>query len=221
MYRNWENTVWNFFPDPLIKFVERVSERNMSNEFFWSSKRRFSLWIHPVLSSMFLGLLDPHQQVKKPWFLGTSLLLFICEEWCTNVHVPSNMSKHKNQEKNNYFLLASWRSLTIRAGSGSGSVSQKFGSEGPNPHPDPYENLSWVRNTASSYRTYIPIVFWLDKYRMVVGVSVLVNWFFWHKRFSYSISEISPVTATCTLTGGVSTPTSLGPCRPHLRTMSR
>jgi hypothetical protein len=38
--------------------------------------------------------------------------------------------------------LASWRSLTKRAGSGSGSVSQRNGSEDPDPHLDPYQNVT-------------------------------------------------------------------------------
>ncbi len=58
------------------------------------------------------------------------------------------------------FLLASWRSLTIIAGSGSesgsgsgsesksGSNSQRHGS----PDPDPHSKLSWIRNTAPPYQ---------------------------------------------------------------------
>ncbi len=66
-----------------------------------------------------------------------------------NVMVPSKRNKCKNWEKNN-FLLASWRSLTKRAGSASGagsgsssgSVSHKYGSEDPDPHPDPYQDVT-------------------------------------------------------------------------------
>ncbi len=42
--------------------------------------------------------------------------------------------------RKNYFLLASWRVLTKRAGSGAGSVSQRWGSE--DPHPDPYQDVT-------------------------------------------------------------------------------
>jgi hypothetical protein len=44
-------------------------------------------------------------------------------------------------KRKKYFLLASWRSLTKRAGSSSGSVSHKYVSEDPDPHPDPYQNV--------------------------------------------------------------------------------
>ncbi len=43
--------------------------------------------------------------------------------WKNDVNVPSKISKQKNLEKN-YFLLASWRSLTKRAGSRSISVAR-------------------------------------------------------------------------------------------------
>jgi hypothetical protein len=43
------------------------------------------------------------------------------------------------------FLLASWRSMTIIAGSGSasesGSISQRHGSADPDPGPDPHQNV--------------------------------------------------------------------------------
>ncbi len=58
--------------------------------------------------------------------------------WKKNdLNVPSKRNKHKNLEKQHYFLLAVWRSLRKRAGSTSGSVSHKYGSE--DPHPDPYQ----------------------------------------------------------------------------------
>ncbi len=57
------------------------------------------------------------------WFLYDFLSLK------NDVSVPSKSNKHKNLEKK-YFLLASGRSLTKRAGSeaGSASVSQRYGS---------------------------------------------------------------------------------------------
>ncbi len=46
-----------------------------------------------------------------------------------DVNVPSK----SNTQKKKVFLLASWRSMTKIAGSGSGSTSQKHGSEDPDP----------------------------------------------------------------------------------------
>ncbi len=45
-------------------------------------------------------------------------------------------NKQKYVEKKIFFFLASGRSLTKRAG--SGSVSQRYGS----PDPDPYQNIT-------------------------------------------------------------------------------
>ncbi len=47
-----------------------------------------------------------------------------------DVNVPS--------KRNHPFLLASWRSLTNKAGSGAGFISQKYGSE----DPDPYQTIT-------------------------------------------------------------------------------
>ncbi len=123
---------------------------------------------------MFLGLLNPHpdpycnlfvriqirillnkqKNEEKSWFLllyGFFVTFFLLQN---DVNVPWKRNKHNNLVKKNYFLLASWRSLTKRAGSGAGSVSgsafvsvsQRNGSE--DPHLDPYQHVTdpehWV-----------------------------------------------------------------------------
>jgi len=64
---------------------------------------------------------------------------FIFEEWY-NINVPSKRNKHKNLEKRKFVLLAYWRSLTKRAGSGAESVIQRYGSE--DLPSDPYLNVT-------------------------------------------------------------------------------
>ncbi len=64
----------------------------------------------------------------------TSLWLFSLEN---NVNVPSKSNKQKKLYKKISFLLASWRSMTKIAG--SGSISQSHGSADPD--PDPYQNV--------------------------------------------------------------------------------
>ncbi len=67
--------------------------------------------------------------------------------YCFNdLNVPSKRNNHKNLEKRNYYFLASWRSLTKRAGSGVGSESvsviQRYCSE----DPDPYKNVTHLEH---------------------------------------------------------------------------
>ncbi len=75
---------------------------------------------------------DPDPSINKPkdqkilistlqWFIRDFLSLK------NDVNVPSKRNKHLNLVKKKYFLLASWRSLTKKAGSGSGSVNQMYG----------------------------------------------------------------------------------------------
>ncbi len=58
-----------------------------------------------------------------------------------------------------YKHVQSCRFLTDKQCSGSasasGSVSQRYGSEDPDPHPDPY-NMSRIRNTADKNRSVSP-----------------------------------------------------------------
>jgi hypothetical protein len=56
----------------------------------------------------------------------------------TDENVPTESNEQKNLEKKTYFLLAFWKSLTKRAGSGSGSVNQVNRSK----DPDPYQNVT-------------------------------------------------------------------------------
>ncbi len=69
-----------------------------------------------------------HQQAKKlrKTFISTVLrLLYDFLSLKNNdVNLPAKRNEHKNLENKKYFLLVSWRSLTKRAESRSGSVSQ-------------------------------------------------------------------------------------------------
>ncbi len=59
-----------------------------------------------------------------------------------DVNVPS-----KSNEQKSFFvcyLLASWRSMTKIAGSGSGSISQMHGSSDPDPHQIVMDSEHWV-----------------------------------------------------------------------------
>ncbi len=58
-----------------------------------------------------------------------------------DVNVPSKSNKQKNFIKIS-LLLASWRSMTKTAGSGSGSISQRHGSA-----DQVHTKMSWIRNT--------------------------------------------------------------------------
>ncbi len=51
----------------------------------------------------------------------------------------------KKLEKKKYFLLASGRLLTKRAESGAGSVSQRYGSEDPDPHQNVTDLEHWLQ----------------------------------------------------------------------------
>ncbi len=107
---------------------------------------------------MFLGLLDPHpihilfvriririlpSSTIKKWrktLISTVLwLLYDFLSLKNDVNVPSKRNKHNN-------LLASWRSLTKRTGSTSGSVSHKYGTD-----PLPVRTkMSRIPNTATN-----------------------------------------------------------------------
>ncbi len=57
--------------------------------------------------------------------------------------------RNKKIRKINNFLLMSWRSLTKLAGSGSGSIRQKYGSADPDPH-----QISRIRTTLIFYNIH-------------------------------------------------------------------
>ncbi len=92
-----------------------------------------------------------HQQAKmKKTLISTVLWLFYdFLSLMNDVNPPSKRIKHSNLKEIFSFLLASWRSLTKRAGSGAG------------PHPDPLikgpdplikGTSPWIRNQMSRIR---------------------------------------------------------------------
>ncbi len=84
---------------------------------FWTS------WIHIRICNLIVRsririLPSTSKKIKKSldfYCFVTSFWLFILEEWW-------KMNLRKGISTKNYFLFASWRSLTKRAGSGSGSA---------------------------------------------------------------------------------------------------
>ena len=79
------------------------------------------------------------------------------------VNVPSNSNKQKKCLNKNCFLLASWRSMTKKAG--SGSISQRHGFADPDPlvrGMDPririHSKMSWLRNTEIIYLYVMSII---------------------------------------------------------------
>jgi hypothetical protein len=80
--------------------------------------------------------------MKKNLYFYSVSLLYDFSSLKKDVIVPSKRNTHKNMDKRNYFYLASLRSLTKRAGSGAGSVSQKYGSEDPYPHPNMFQKVT-------------------------------------------------------------------------------
>ncbi len=81
-----------------------------------------------------------HHQTKN-YEKSKKNLYFYCDFFLTfylwRMYIQKVISK-KIIKKYNYFLLESWRSLTKRAGYGSGSASQRYGST----DPDPYKNIT-------------------------------------------------------------------------------
>ncbi len=65
-----------------------------------------------------------------------------------DVNVASKSNKQKKLCKKISFLLASWRSMTKIAGSGSGSISQRHG---PRIRIRIHPKMSWIRNTGQMY----------------------------------------------------------------------
>jgi hypothetical protein len=102
----------------------RIRSRNL---FVWIQIR---IWVLPSTS-------------KKMKNLDFYCLWLLCDVLSlkNDVNVPSKRIKHKNLDK--FFLLARRRSLTKRARSGAGSVSQSYGTDDANLY-----QMSWIRNTA-------------------------------------------------------------------------
>ncbi len=103
-----------------------------------------------------------HHAVRKPLIPTVLWLLYDFLSVKINVNVPSKSNKKKNLGKNN-FLLASWRSLTQRAWSGSGavSVSQRYGTEDQD--PDSYQNVTDPEHCPRHTSPQIPsadIIYW-------------------------------------------------------------
>ncbi len=74
----------------------------------------------------------------------TSLWLFVFEKWC-KCNVPSKSNKQINFGKKYFFddvLKITDESSRIRIQIRIlGSISQRYGSADPDPHPDPYQNF--------------------------------------------------------------------------------
>ncbi len=79
-----------------------------------------------VYGSGFGSFHNEPKNEEKPWFIPFLLLFYDFLSLKNGVNVPSKRNKHKNLKKKAYFLLASWRTLTKRAG--SWSVCQRYGS---------------------------------------------------------------------------------------------
>jgi hypothetical protein len=58
----------------------------------------------------------------------------------TYVNVPIDGNRQNKLGGKNYFWLASWKSMTKRAGSGAGSVNQVYRAQDPD--PDSYKNVT-------------------------------------------------------------------------------
>ncbi len=81
-----------------------------------------------------------HQaKIVRKTLIPTALwLLFDFLSLKNYVNVPSKRSEQKNFFEKLVFL-ASWRSMTKIAG--SGSINQRHGSADPDPDPDPHQNV--------------------------------------------------------------------------------
>ncbi len=93
---------------------------------------------------------DQQAKIVRKTLIPTALWLLFDFLSCKNyVNVPSKSNHQKNFLTKISFLLASWRSMTKIAGSGSasgsgfesGSISQRHGSAYPDPDPDPHQNV--------------------------------------------------------------------------------
>jgi hypothetical protein len=100
---------------------------------------------------MFLGLPDPDpetdpsiskQKYEEKYSIPTVLWLVLDFLSLKNdVNVPSKTNKQKKFFIFFIFLLASWRSMTKIAG--SGSISQRHGSADPDPHQNVMDPEHW------------------------------------------------------------------------------
>ncbi len=133
-----------------------ISIRNPSLIFWSSNLFRMLAWLfEPVLRiqiRLFLSLLDPdpsiiEQKLKKTWFVLflISLWLFILEKWCKCTFKKKQAEK---LWKNVVFLLASWRSMTKTAG--SGSIIQRHGSADPYPYQYVTDPQHWLEHINGS-----------------------------------------------------------------------
>ncbi len=152
--RKWARKNY-FFSDQQICITTYNEDRYFINS---SSVFRIRIWIRRI--RMFLGLLE-----EKPWFLLFCDLFmpFILKKLCK---CAFKKNKHKNLRERKKFLLASWRSLTERAG----SVSQRYGSE---IFIRIRTKMSWIRNTAP----HIPHLqlFYEKRYSTVMDAGFLIE----------------------------------------------
>jgi hypothetical protein len=111
---------------------------------------------------MFWGLLDPdpdtlvtdtnqavsgsgyfyHQAIVRKTLIPTVLTIFDFVSLKNGVNVPLKSNKHKNFFWIS-FLLASWRSMTKIAG--SGTISQRYGSADPDPYKNVTDPQHWLK----------------------------------------------------------------------------
>ncbi len=83
------------------------------------------------------GAFCHHAKIVRKMLIPTILWLFLTFIFGNYVNVPSNSNKQKKCLNKNCFLLASWRSMMRKAG--SGSISQRHGST----DPDPLQNVMY------------------------------------------------------------------------------
>ncbi len=88
-------------------------------------------------------LLSPSKNSRKTLIPTVLWLLLDFLSLKNDVNVPSKSNQQKFFLMS--FLLASWRSMTKRAGSGSESISQRHGSADPDPHQNVIDPKHWTQ----------------------------------------------------------------------------
>ncbi len=73
-----------------------------------------------------------------------------------DVNVASKSKKQKNIE--NFFWLPSWRSLMKIAGSGVGSVCQRYGSEDPDPNQNVTDPQHWLQRWRRGFSDIVILI---------------------------------------------------------------
>jgi hypothetical protein len=109
----------------------------------------FASWIQ-IRNSIFL---KQNNEQNLDFYCFAIFYHFLCWKNDVNVPVPSKRIKYKKVEKKNYYMSASC-SLTERAG--SGSVNQRYGSEDPDSHPDPYQYVTDPEHWKKPLHFFVP-----------------------------------------------------------------